>query len=63
VILDTIKDWRLDRYYTSKAQLLDLTLQVAEAKHCALQAFAVVVAQKSSVVQRVENLFIVLAFS
>jgi hypothetical protein len=31
--LDTIKDWRLDRYYTSKAQLLDLTLQVTEAKH------------------------------
>jgi hypothetical protein len=31
--LDMIKDWRLDRYYTSKALLLDLTLQVTEAKY------------------------------
>jgi ATP-dependent protease HslVU (ClpYQ) peptidase subunit len=30
--LDLLKDWRLDRYYTAKGQLLDITLQVADAK-------------------------------
>ena len=31
--LDLIKDWRLDRYYTAKGELLDMTLQLTEAKH------------------------------
>ena len=31
--LDLIRDWRLDRHYTSKGQLLDMTLQVTETKH------------------------------
>ena len=26
--IDVIKDWRLDRYYTTKAVLLDLSMQV-----------------------------------
>lgn len=26
--IDVIKDWRLDRYYTTKAVLLDLSLQI-----------------------------------
>ena len=31
--LDVMKDWRLDRYYTGKGLLLDVTLQLTEAKH------------------------------
>jgi hypothetical protein len=31
--LDLIRDWRLDRHYTSKGQLLDMTLLVTETKH------------------------------
>jgi hypothetical protein len=31
--LDVMKDWRLDRYYTGKGMLLDVTLQLTEAKH------------------------------
>jgi hypothetical protein len=30
--LDLIKEWRLDRYYTSKVRLLDLSVQVGEMK-------------------------------
>ncbi|MEZ5705661.1 MAG: hypothetical protein R3E56_10465 [Burkholderiaceae bacterium] len=26
--MDVIKDWRLDRYYTTKAVLLDLSMQI-----------------------------------
>ena len=26
--IDVIKDWRLDRYYTTKAVLLDLSMQI-----------------------------------
>ena len=33
VALSVMKDWRLDRYYTAKGQLLDVTLQLTEAKH------------------------------
>jgi hypothetical protein len=28
--MDIIKDWRLDRYYTTKAVLLDLSMQIDE---------------------------------
>jgi hypothetical protein len=31
--LDLLKDWRLDRYYTAKGQILDITLQLTDAKH------------------------------
>jgi hypothetical protein len=31
--LDVIKDWRLDRYYTGKGMLLDVTLHLNEAQH------------------------------
>ncbi len=30
--LDVIKEWRLDRYYSSKVRLLDLSVQVGEMK-------------------------------
>ena len=30
--LDLIKEWRLDRYYSSKVRLLDLSVQVGEMK-------------------------------
>ena len=28
--IDVIKDWRLDRYYTTKAVLLDLSMQIEQ---------------------------------
>jgi hypothetical protein len=28
--VDVIKDWRLDRYYTTKAVLLDLSMQIEQ---------------------------------
>jgi hypothetical protein len=31
--LSVMKDWRLDRYYTAKGQLLDVTLQLTKAEH------------------------------
>jgi hypothetical protein len=31
--LGVMKDWRLDRYYTGKGLLLDLTLHLTEATH------------------------------
>ncbi|MBA4262776.1 MAG: hypothetical protein C0443_12355 [Comamonadaceae bacterium] len=30
--LDLIKEWRLDRYYSSKVRLLDLSVQVGDMK-------------------------------
>lgn len=30
--LDLIKEWRLDRYYSSKVRLLDLSVQVGEMR-------------------------------
>lgn len=35
--IDIIKDWRLDRYYTTKAVLLDLSMQIE--KHAKTEAF------------------------
>ena len=29
--IDLLKDWRLDRYYTSKGQLLDLAQQIGKS--------------------------------
>jgi hypothetical protein len=31
--LSVMKDWRLDRYYTAKGQILDITLQLTKAEH------------------------------
>lgn len=40
--MEVIKDWRLDRYYTTKAVLLDLSMQIGEksGKAVASQAAA-----------------------
>ena len=32
VALDLIEEWRLDRYYTSKGQLLDIAVAASEAR-------------------------------
>jgi hypothetical protein len=31
--LSVMKDWRLDRYYTAKGQILDITLQLTQSEH------------------------------
>ncbi|QCB45929.1 hypothetical protein [Hydrogenophaga sp. PAMC20947] len=41
--MDIMKDWRLDRYYTTKAVLLDLSMQLEQnAKDAAVNADPVV---------------------
>jgi flagellar biosynthesis/type III secretory pathway protein FliH len=45
--LDVLKEWRLDRYYSSKVRLLDLSVQLGEMRQ-ASQAPAVAVPDKAT---------------
>ena len=45
--LDVIKEWRLDRYYSSKVRLLDLSVQLGEMRQ-ASPAPAVAVPDKAA---------------
>ena len=45
--LDVLKEWRLDRYYSSKVRLLDLSVQLGEMRQ-ASPAPAVAVPEKTA---------------